>query len=286
MRIVPRLPIFSSVQTRQEMPPSASFPNPSSNFDFFQRSQANLVSPNTQGKRLLFGSLIKLSGTGAYQDKKGILHHSLQDALEFAKLYEESPAEFALGYYQDPEKPDNVWMADDDSFGIHADKTTLDVARMTSPEEFKKTFNRIKKDHGTKNFIRRPNEPIAWGEERVNKGLFVKISGAGAQKTEDGSLRHTLAEALEFASYYENEPAHYQLGYYQDPQKPDNVWMAEGDAKFLLDRARREKLPLEFDDTFKMLKKTRVQEETRVQQALSNLSISRFSLSNRSNQNG
>lgn len=273
MRIAPRFPVFTSSQIHPQDPTSALPPASSPNSDSFQRNQVKM-----SGKAVRFGMLVKISGTGAYQDKKGILHYSLENSLEFAKQYEEEPGEFMLGYYRDPEKPDNVWMADDDAMGIHADKTTLDNARKQSPEEFKNVFNRLKKERGIKNLVRRPNEPIKPEEDRVSKGRFVKITGTGVQTTESGEPAHTLEEALELAGFYKDHPEEWQLGYYQDPEKPDNVWMAEGDAKFLLDRAIRENLPLEFVDAFKMLKKKHGEGVTnKLGRAMSTLSGSNLS---------
>lgn len=118
--------------------------------DILQRKHRDSIA----GKSPQFGALVKISGTGAAkQEKNGPLRFSLREAVELARGYKQAPEEYVAGYYSDPKNEYKVWTATGD------EKWLLDETRKQSDEAFTRTFERLKRKKGIRNYIML--EPIA-----------------------------------------------------------------------------------------------------------------------------
>jgi hypothetical protein len=185
---------------------------------------------------LRFNGLYKINGPDAIRKKGKIPTYPLATALfnEQAYARTSNPEAWSLGYYADPISGD-IWMA---SNGITAfDKSELDAAKSKSSIEFEKVFAQKKNAVGIR------NQKLALNSTKKTS-QFVKATS--------GNL---LEGASQLADSYAkaSNPDIWSLGYYRDPQKPTNIWVAGGNAKFVLDSAKSDSLAA-FRKLFKQLK--------------------------------
>ena len=185
-----------------------------------------------------FGMLIKISGKDAAYKKHGVPSYPLASALMNVSNYEKTtePGDWELGYYRDPDKPSDIWMASDEPANL--DKTLLDSAKRKSDKDFERIFQYLKNKVGIK------NAQLPLGTS--NDSRFVKTGGSS----------YALETSERYADAYEKDrnPFEWNLGYYRDPEKPKNVWVADGNARAVLDDAMSESKE-KFSEVFKALKK-------------------------------
>ena len=214
--------MFSAVSLRVPQPVRARTPFPS--------------TPSSVKQQPRFGMLIKISGDNAVFKKHGRHTYTLATAIENADHYEKNPEEFELGYYREPGKPYDIWMASNDA--DQYDKSTLDAAKAKSPDVFAQTLQTLIAKKGITN---------SRLDLRGNRSVFVKT-----RKTPHGK-GFKLENPKAMADEYRSHPSDYWIGYFRDPEKPNNIWIADGDARAVLDRVQAEQ-PNHFPEIFKVLK--------------------------------
>lgn len=202
------------------------------------RLSAPSSCPATRKQAIPFGALYKISGSRAIHQENGQTTFAAATALNRADLYEQNPDSFNLGYYREPHKPFDVWVALDDAYDY--DKSDLDKARAKSVDSFNKLFRNLIEQRGVSNASITLSD--SWSSSR-----FAKVDN-----TPKGS-GYKLENAQQWADYYDACPSECNLGYFRDPEKPGNIWIADGDAREILDRVKTTKPEL-FSALFKLLK--------------------------------